>query len=67
MPTITVNGKTCDIAAGSTLLDLLSSRGIDPSHAVVEVDGLIVKKENFGTTPINPAAAIEILRFVGGG
>jgi thiamine biosynthesis protein ThiS len=67
MIAITVNGQPCSIADGSTILDLLSLRGIDPTRVVVEVDGTIVKKEDFGNGSLRDNAAVEILRFVGGG
>ena len=63
---VTVNGETRETAAGAldNLLEELSLTGIP---IVAEVNGKIVKPEDFAATPIDAGDRIELVRFVGGG
>ena len=65
--TITMNGARRSIAKGSTLIEVLTAQGINPANVVAELNGSIVKKENFGTVTPLENDALEIVRFVGGG
>jgi sulfur carrier protein len=67
MPTITVNGTRQDVAEGTSLLAYLQDRKIDPSHVVAEVNGVIVKKEQFPELKLKTGDTVEVIRFVGGG
>jgi sulfur carrier protein len=67
MPTITVNGTRQDVAEGTSLLAYLQDRKIDPSHVVAEVNGAIVKKEQFPEFKLKTGDTVEVIRFVGGG
>lgn len=64
---ITLNGKTISTPDSSTIHDLLTSLEINPLHVVVEVNGTIIQREQFGSTAIKKDDLVEILRFVGGG
>jgi sulfur carrier protein len=63
----TINGKKQHVSQGTTILAHLTGLGIDPNHVVVEVNGIIVKKEKFEERLIGDGDRLEILRFVGGG
>jgi sulfur carrier protein len=66
MPII-LNGKTEDIADGSSLLALLKQKDVSCDQIVTEINGTIVKRGDYGTTAIRNGDSVEIVRFVGGG
>jgi thiamine biosynthesis protein ThiS len=55
------------VAAGITIVDLLSSLGLRPDRVAVELDRAIVKQQRWAETVIPPGAELEIVQFVGGG
>jgi sulfur carrier protein len=65
--TVVVNGKPHSLTEGSTLLQFCQASGIDPAHIVTELNGNIVKKENYSTCILKENDTLEIVRFVGGG
>ena len=64
---VIVNGIQDTVEPGTSVGSFLASKKIDPAVAVVEVNGSIVKRENFGAVVFNDNDRVEILRFVGGG
>jgi thiamine biosynthesis protein ThiS len=66
---ITVNGQSLESGAYTlaALLEELALKGAPPDHLVAEVDGVIIKPEDFALTPIRGGERIELVRFVGGG
>ncbi|AEJ41769.1 hypothetical protein TPY_3617 [Sulfobacillus acidophilus TPY] len=50
-----------------TVGELLDWLGVTRQAVAVMLDRQIVPKEAFATRQLNPEAAIEIIRFVGGG
>jgi sulfur carrier protein len=67
MTAIMVNGRQETVTPGTDIRVFLDLKGIDPAVAVVEINGSIVKREDFVTTVLNGGDSVEILRFVGGG
>jgi len=65
--TISVNGQTQQVAAATTVAELLAAAGIDTAHVAVEYNGTILKRDEFASTAIAAAACLEIVHFVGGG
>ena len=65
--TITVNGTEVTAAAAATVGRLLENRAINPDHVVVEINGTIIRREDYDTCTITDGDRIEMLRFVGGG
>ena len=63
---ITVNGQSLESGA-ETLLALLEELSLKGVPLVAEVDGTIIKPEDFVLTPIRGGECIELVRFVGGG
>ena len=63
---ITLNGKQ-ENEKFSTLAELLEKRGYRREIVVVEMNGVIIKKENYDTTSVNDGDVIEVVQFMGGG
>lgn len=65
-----INGKERYFDAETlpeTLADLLSKLEIHQATVVAEVDGTIVRRQDFTETKIRPGQSIELIRLVGGG
>ena len=67
MVTITLNGEPHTLDAPATITDLLAQLGIDPRRVAVERNFIVVKRDAYGTTPVDGGDQIEIVNFVGGG
>jgi thiamine biosynthesis protein ThiS len=68
---ICVNGETVACPPGQSLdvfLDeFLEGRGSSPAGVVVEINGTILKPQNFINYTLNAEDQVEIIHFVGGG
>ena len=64
---IVVNGQLRAAARGESLSALLAGLAVDPSRVAVELNGSIVRREDWGTTGITDGETLEIVQFVGGG
>lgn len=64
---ITVNGQKRTAPEGQNLLAFLQSLDLDPARVAVELDGRIVRKEDWPGTPLHAGATLEVVQFVGGG
>lgn len=62
-----VNGMSESLQEGITLHDLITSRGLDPSRVVAELNLAIVPGEEFPKTKLLEGDRLELLQFVGGG
>ena len=65
-----INGKDKsfeDDKMPETLADLLQLLRVDSATVVAELDGLIIERANFTTTPLKDGQTIELVRFVPGG
>lgn len=60
-----LNGKESE--GYSTLAELLEKNGYRREIIAVEINGEIIKKADYDTTPINDGDVIEIVHFMGGG
>jgi sulfur carrier protein len=69
MSILKINGSEKSFPEGppETLSRLLEQLEIDAATVVAEVDGAIVKRDDFGTTALSDGQSIELVRFVGGG
>ena len=63
---ITVNGRTMESAA-TTLEALLEECSLKGASLVAEINGFIIKQEDFAATLVQGGDHIELVRFVGGG
>ncbi|MBN1457142.1 MAG: sulfur carrier protein ThiS [Sedimentisphaerales bacterium] len=65
-----INGKEKEFSSGKmpeTLSSLLDSMGINHATVVAEVNGLIVRRNDFAGTKLSDGQKIELVKFVGGG
>jgi len=70
MQLLNVNGverKFSPETMPATLSELLKQLDIEASVAVAEIDGAIVRPEDFPRTQLTDGQSIELVRFVGGG
>ena len=70
MALLKINGKQFEYNQSdmpATMADLLDKMNIDSSTVVAEVNGDIVRRENFEGFTLIDGQSIELIRFVGGG
>lgn len=65
--TVTVNGKKETMSQPKTLLDFLRAKGIEPKTVVVEHNGDIPDRAEWGKITLADRDVLEILKFMGGG
>jgi len=65
--TITANGQSRVVNAGSTAADLLQELKIAPKYVVVQLDGEIVQCADFDQAALKEGSRVEIITLVGGG
>ena len=64
---LTVNGKSTETAAGSTVQNLLDRLLLDSRQVVVERNREIVPRQRFAEVYLTEGDTLEIVHFVGGG
>ena len=70
MESLKVNGTERQFTPGqmpATLAELLENLNIETSAVVAEVDGVIVRAEEFARVRLKAGQCIELVRFMGGG
>jgi thiamine biosynthesis protein ThiS len=67
MMTVTVNDEPRELAAGTTVADLVATLGLGPRRIAVEVNREIVARATYAETVLRDGDTIEIIHFVGGG
>ncbi len=70
MQTLKINGSERQFPSGQmprTLSSLLDHLDINHATVVAEIDGRVIKRNDFAETKLNPGQSIELVRFVGGG
>jgi thiamine biosynthesis protein ThiS len=70
MGLLKINGKEQMFVDGkmpATVADLLRQLSVDSTTVVAELDGQIIERKNFSTTPLHDGQTIELVRFVPGG
>lgn len=65
--TIVVNGQIRTTKVGSTINYLLQDLGIAPALVVVQLDGVIIPRDEFAQATLYEESQIEIVSLVGGG
>ncbi len=63
---VTLNGKPEEIQ-GTTVMDLLKNKNIDPQMVAVEVNAQMVEREHLATTALKEGDQVEFLFYMGGG
>lgn len=64
---ITVNGKTKEFPGEMTIREFLKAAGQRDDYVAVELNEVIIPRENYGEVRIGDADRIEIVSFMGGG
>lgn len=64
---LSLNGEPFEIAAGSTLSDLVARLGRDPRTVAIERNGDLVPRARFGETALAAGDRLEVVHFVQGG
>lgn len=64
---VTINGKSIELAAGTTVSEFLAGRELHERLVVVERNGDIIKRSTFPDVVIEEGDLLEIVHFVGGG
>jgi sulfur carrier protein len=62
-----VNGEATEVAAGSTVIDLLDQLGLGPKWVIVERNAEPVERRDLATTELTDGDRIELVRAVAGG
>ena len=64
---IQVNGENREIAAGTTVVGLLSQLGLNAGRVAIEYNLKILPKAKWEETKVGEGDRLEIVQFVGGG
>ncbi len=64
---IRVNGSLEDIQSSLNIREYLLSKGLKPESVVIELNGQVVKREQWERIVLKENDELEVLRFVGGG
>ena len=64
---VTINGETRSVAAGTTIAALVAEIGLDPARVAVERNLEIVPRSTLASVQVADGDAFEIVHFVGGG
>ena len=62
-----VNGEEQEVAAGTTVTDLLETLGLSAKRVAIERNRVIVKQEQWAELALESGDELEIVHFVGGG
>ncbi|MGN0181856.1 MAG: sulfur carrier protein ThiS [Candidatus Ornithomonoglobus sp.] len=64
---ITVCGKSLEGLEGKTITEMLSELGYKTTYIAVEMNGEILKRDNYASTILKENDKLEVVNFVGGG
>jgi thiamine biosynthesis protein ThiS len=64
---VQVNGKAAELESEMTIAEFLIKKGLHQNMVVVEHNGKILKKAQFGESEIRAGDVLEVVHFVGGG
>jgi sulfur carrier protein len=70
MGSLQINGQVRQFPPGqtpATLSALVETLGIAAATVVAEVDGTIVKSDEFARTTLRDGQCVELVKFMGGG
>ncbi len=65
--TILLNGADHDAPEGATVIALLETVGLAPGRVAVEVNGRVVRRDDFSRVALSEHDRVEVVQFVGGG
>jgi len=64
---VTVNGTLREFAEGVSVRDLLAQLGFERPGVAAAMDGAVVPRARWATTPVPDGAEVEVLTAVQGG
>jgi sulfur carrier protein len=64
---ITVNGTSQEVAAGTTLETLAQQLELNPAAVIAEHNGIALHRGQWDAQPLSPGDRIEFIRIVAGG
>ena len=62
-----LNGEKKEFRENITVVELLEELRINPDKVVVEVDRIILDKNEYSIKKLSSDSEVELIRFVGGG
>ncbi len=65
--TIKINGERRKIAEGTTVLEVLTGLGLKPEVIAVELNGRLLRREEYGATTVSEGDELEYLYYMAGG
>jgi len=63
---VIINGKPEEVA-GSTVLDMLKAKDMEPQMVAVELNSRMLERDELASTRLQDGDAIELLFYMGGG
>lgn len=63
---VKINGQQAE-AAGKTVAEIVTEKGLNVQRVAVELNGDIVKRSDFDKVVVKEDDSMEIVNFVGGG
>jgi thiamine biosynthesis protein ThiS len=63
---VTINGNIDEVPSGASVRDVLTARNLPQNAVIVELNGEIIRKEDWDMV-LSSDDSIEIVRIVGGG
>jgi thiamine biosynthesis protein ThiS len=64
---IRVNGEERETAGGTTLSAYMESLNLGAGRSACELNGEIVRRADYGRTPLKEGDVLEIVQMIGGG
>jgi sulfur carrier protein len=64
---VTVNGDPRDVTPDTTVVALMEALSLKPALTAVQLNDLILSKEDLPTTLLSEGDRLELIRIVGGG
>ena len=64
---VTVNGEPRELAAGSTVADLIEQMGLSGKRLAVEIDQEIIPRSQHASFTLAVGNRIEVVHAIGGG
>jgi thiamine biosynthesis protein ThiS len=66
-PRIHVNGESRSITDQLTLSELVEELSLSPARIAVELNGEVVRRDDWSETVLSEGDRLEVVHFVGGG
>ena len=64
---VRINGIVHEIPVNSSVQDVLTAKKLTSSIVIIELNGEIIKRENWMSLRLNSNDNLELIRLIGGG